>query len=153
MSCDRRAQRSCHWEACHLGTLARGSATRDGISSNQDLASQVRASVMTTTDIVSELYMVHLGLGNSFVFNPLFLSLNVFQKRKPKRIGARVLLNLALLPSWWTVSKGVSGTALGDALKALTNSLPCHPPTLKQNRLRLSWYESQRVGGITISGS
>lgn len=39
---------------------------------------------MTTTDIMSELYMVHLGLENSFVFNLLFLSLDVFQKRKPQ---------------------------------------------------------------------
>lgn len=52
------------------------------ISFTHDLASQVHGSVVTMTDIMSELYMVNVGVGNSFVINLLFLSLIVFQKRK-----------------------------------------------------------------------
>jgi hypothetical protein len=47
--------------------------------------------------------MVNIEVENSFVFNLLLLSLNVFQEKQkqktnPSKLGARVLLNLALLP-------------------------------------------------------
>lgn len=88
-----------------------------------------------------------------FMFSIYYLSFNVFQKRKPPS-------KLVLGFFWtWLFCLMVNnlerrgGTALGDSLKALSSSLPCHPPTLKQHVLRLSRFESQRVGGITVSGS
>lgn len=77
------------------------------------------------------LYMVNVGAENSFVFNLLFLSMNVFQKR-PKQAGARVLLNLALPPHGEKILKGGGNstvkpwTVAYPATYPLSNSTDSH---------------------------
>lgn len=72
----------------HSTVVAEKGATSEPRYMNQplgtcDLASRLCGSGMTAMDIMSEPYKVNGGVGNSFVFNLLFLSFNVFQKRKP----------------------------------------------------------------------
>lgn len=76
--------------------------------------------------------LVNVGTGNSFVFNLLFLSSNVFQKRKPP---SKLLLGFFWPGLFYLMVKNPGrrgGAVLGDALRPQC-SLPCRPPTLKQH--------------------
>lgn len=152
MLCDR-AQRSCHWEACHLWTLARGLPLEPAAVLIRIWLHRFASQWWRHGHHVWTLHGA-LRTWEFIRFQSTVSFIGCFAEKKAP--------SESVLGFFWTwlfnlmvgnVERRRWHTALSDALKALTNSLPCHLPTLKQNILRLSWYESQGGRGITTSGS
>lgn len=98
-------------------------------------------------DIMSEFYMMNVGVGNSFCFQAIFFS----RKENPKANLCYGSFERGSFTSWLKILKEVRRVPLGDILgKALKSSLPCHSLPLSNSTYSDFYDGDQGVGGIII---